>query len=129
MADINSQKRQDRLEYAIERLTEISNTLEKIIAVHEQRISQQEKDSEFIFKAMEKNKDDIDQQMKDIYIEMNDQEKKIFEEISKFRKETNEQYNTLNQKISQIEKFNWIAIGGGIVISWILTNLSKFLIR
>lgn len=129
MADINSQKRQDRLEYAIERLTEISNTLEKIIAVHEQRISQQEKDSEFIFKAMEKSKDDIDQQMKDIYIEMNDQEKKIFEEISKFRKETNEQYNTLNQKISQIEKFNWIAIGGGIVISWILTNLSKFLIR
>ena len=72
---------------------------------------------------------ELENKIKDVYKEMNNREEKIFDEIKKFRQETNDQYNNLNQKISQIEKFNWIAIGGGIVISWIITNLGKYIFR
>jgi len=122
----NLEKRQNRLEDAIERLTKISGDLSTMIAVQEQRITQQEKDSNILFNMAEKQKDELETKLSEVYKNMNEQEKNIFEEISKFRQDTAQQYTKLNERISQLEKYIWMAIGGGIVASWAISYLVKY---
>lgn len=127
MSDLDAlERRQSRVEDAIERLTDISSNLNRMIAVHEQRIVQQEKESDLLHDTVEKRREEVEDKLKEVYNHMNEQEKNIFEEISKFREDTNRQYSHLNDKISQLEKYIWMAIGGGIAASWIISYVAKY---
>jgi len=117
----------DRIEAAIEKLTNVSVDLKQMIAVHDQRISQQEKTSESLETKFEKRRELMDDKLKDVYETMRAQDNNVLEEISKLRKESTEQHNVLSDKINQLEKLIWLAIGGGMVITWVLTNLANYL--
>lgn len=123
------ERRQDRVEDAIEKLTIISNDLNKMLAVHDQRLTQQEKDSSILFNSLEKRREELDKKLNDVYDSMSNQEEKIFQELTKFRQDMQKQHQELNEKISKIEKFNWMAIGGGIAISWVITYAAKYLFK
>lgn len=123
------ERRQDKIEDVLERITGICNDLNKIMAVHEQRISQQEKDSNILFTSMEKRREELDKKLNNVYESMNEQEEKIFDEITKFRQEMQKQNHELNEKISKLEKFNWMAIGGGIALSWVITYIAKYVFK
>ena len=117
----------DRIEQAIEKLTNISAELKTMIAVHEQRITNQEKDSDDIHNTLEQRRIELDAHLVKVYDTMREQDKGILDEISRLRKESSDQHTILSNKIAQLEKFIWMAIGGGIVITWILTNLTNYL--
>lgn len=117
----------DRIEAAIEKLTDVSVELKQMLAVHEQRIAQQEKNSNDLQVVVEKRRDELDTKLKDVYDTMREQDNIVCEEIKKLRKESTEQHNILSSKIAQLEKFIWMAIGGGMVITWFLTNLANYL--
>jgi hypothetical protein len=117
----------DRIEAAIEKLTNVSVELKQMLAVHEQRITQQEKNSNDLHDIVEKRRDELDIKLKDVYNTMRDQDKSIVEEIAKLRKESTDQHNILHSKINQLERYIYLAIGGGIVITWILTNAANYL--
>ena len=117
----------DRIETAIEKLTNVSVELKQMLAVHEQRISQQEKSSDELHDVVEKRREELDIKLKDVYDTMREQDKSIVEEIYKLRKESSEQHNILHSKINQLEKFIWMALGGGMVVTWILTNAVNLL--
>ena len=117
----------DRIEAAIEKLTSISAELKIMIAVHEQRITNQEKNSDDIHNTLEQRRIELDGHLVKVYDTMRDQDKSIVEEISKLRKESSDQHTILSNKIAQLEKFIWMAIGGGMVITWTLTNLTNYL--
>jgi hypothetical protein len=117
----------DRIEAAIEKLTNVSVELKQMLAVHEQRIIQQEKESDELHDVVEKRREELDIKLKDVYETMRKQDNSILEEISKLRKESTEQHNILSNKINQLEKYIWMAIGGGMVVTWILTNLANYL--
>jgi len=117
----------DRIEAAIEKLTNVSVELKQMLAVHEQRIIQQEKESDELHDVVEKRREELDIKLKDVYETMRKQDNSILEEISKLRKESTEQHNILSNKINQLERYIWMAIGGGMVVTWILTNLANYL--
>jgi hypothetical protein len=117
----------DRIEAAIEKLTNVSIELKQMLAVHEQRIGQQEKTSSELHIVVEKRRDELDVKLKDVYTTMREQDNNILEEITKMRKESTDQHNILSSKINQLEKYIWMAIGGGMVITWFLTNLANYL--
>ena len=117
----------DRIEAAIEKLTDVSAELKQMLAVHEQRITQQEKDSDDLHDVVEKRREELDTKLKDVYNTMREQDNNIVTEITKLRRESSEQHQILSQKINQLEKFIWMAIGGGIVVTWFLTNLANYL--
>lgn len=117
----------DRIEAAIEKLTNVSIELKAMLAVHEQRITKQEKDSDDLHDIVEKRRDELDTKLKDVYDTMRDQDKSIVEEIAKLRKESTEQHNILHTKINQLERYIYIAIGGGMVITWLMTNAANYL--
>jgi hypothetical protein len=115
------------IESAIERLADIASDLKTILAVHDQRINQQEKDTIALELTMEKRREELNTQLKDVYNTMRDQDNNILEEICALRKESNEQHKVLSSKIADLERYIFIAIGGGIVITWILTNAANYL--
>lgn len=117
----------DRIEAAIEKLTNISAELKQMIAVHELRISQQEKETSSLDLKFEKRRELMDEKLNDVYNTMRDQDNGILEEISKLRKESTEQHNFLLNKINQLERYMYMAIGGGMVITWLLTNAANYL--
>ena len=117
----------DRIEAAIEKLTSISAELKQMLAVHDQRISQQEKETSSLDLKFEKRRELMDEKLNDVYNTMREQDNGILEEIAKLRKESTEQHNVLSNKINQLEKYIYIAIGGGMVITWILTNAANYL--
>ena len=117
----------DRIEAAIEKLTSISSELKTMIAVHEQRITNQEKDSDDIHNILDQRRVELDGHLVKVYDTMRDQDKGILEEIAKLRKESSDQHNILHSKINQLERYIYIAIGGGMVITWVLTNAANYL--
>ena len=117
----------DRIEAAIEKLTAVSADLKAMLAVHEQRIIQQEKETSSLDLKFEKRRELMDEKLNDVYSTMRTQDNGILEEIAKLRKESSDQHNILHSKINNLEKFIWTAVGGGIVITWILTNAINYL--
>jgi hypothetical protein len=123
---------QERIESVIEKLTTISGELKTIISVHEQRISQQEKLSDELHDVVEKRREELDLKLKDVYDTMRDQDNVVLQHIESLRKESSEQHNDLTEKINKLEKYIWVAIGGGIAASWLISfifNYSKFFLR
>ena len=108
----------DRIESAIERLTDISSDLKSMIAVQEQRIIQHEKQAEVIEIKLEKRREELDQKLKDVYDTIRSQDTSILAELKAVREEHNKHYECLNQKITAIQRYIWMAIGGGTVLGY-----------
>lgn len=109
-----------RLDSAIERLTEISGELKSIIAVHEQRITQQEKNTDIIYDILDQRRKETDKRVDDIYNTMRNQDNRILEEIAKMREETQEQFKDMNTAMNKLEKYIWMAIGATGIVSWLI---------
>lgn len=104
------EKRQNRLEAAIERMTDIASDLNKMIAVHEQRITSQDKQIIHLDVLIEKQKVEFHAN----YIEL---EKKIDQVSSQLT-------NNINDIKSWFSKAFWIVAGFLIVQTgdWILSG-------
>jgi hypothetical protein len=116
----------DRIEAAIEKLTTVSVELKSMLAVHEQRLNYQEKATGDIQVTVEKRREELDGKLKDVYDTMREQDNNILIEIAALRKESTEQHNVLSGKINQLERYIWVAIGGGIVITWVVSLLANY---
>ena len=118
------------MEAVIERLSIIQTDLNKMLAVHEERITNNQKTVVHLEEVVEKRREESDIKLKDVYDTMRSEDNKILTELNSIRKEAQEQHAKLNEKISEIEKKLWMYIGGVSVIVFIIThgeNLLKFL--
>lgn len=109
------EKRQTKLEDAITKLTEISADLNKMVAVHELRISHQEKITDSLEIILEKRRYEFEDREKQIYSEMKEEESRIMKNID-------DNYTTLLEKIGELEKMMWTYGGGVIVLAFIIAN-------
>jgi len=118
-----------RLDIAIEKLTDVSNCINRMLAVHEEKIARQE---EAIFEAeglIETRRieltvkiDDLHSRIttntKEIMTAASDQHKEHTKDIQKLR-------NDLTTRVGVLEKWRWLIIGGSIVTGFLL---HKFMI-
>jgi len=105
----NFERRQDRLEEVADRLTSISADLSKMIAVHEQRLNQQERQLNNVEILTERRREQYDEKLGI-----------VFKKIDTLREETVIQYESLSEKIVDVEKQFWRLGGAFAVIAFIL---------
>ena len=117
----------DRIENAIERLTEISSDLKAMIAVQDARITQHEKQTEIIDIKLEKRREELDFKLKDVYDTIRERDDKLLTEIKAIREEHNKHYNCLNEKFNTIQKYIWMAIGGGVALGYGFSFVANYL--
>lgn len=116
----------NRIESAIERLTEISGDLKSMIAVHESRISQQEKYSEELYSAVEMRRIELENRTKEMYAVMKEKDNEILKQLEEMRNDISNQNKKLNERMNQMEKYIWMAVGGVTVISWAVSIASQY---
>jgi chromosome segregation ATPase len=124
---LNTSSHIDRIENAIERLTEISSDLKSMISVQEAKINHQEKVTENLNLKFETRRDLMDEKLKDVYNTIRERDDKLLTEIKAIREEHNRHYNCLNEKFNTIQKYIWMAIGGGVAVGYGFSFIANYL--
>jgi predicted nucleic acid-binding Zn-ribbon protein len=111
----------NRLDTAIEKLADVSSSIKSMLAVHEEKITQQEKTDEIIFEKIKDRADEIDSVYRELQREINQVERRLLIEIKALR-------NDIGTRVSMLEKLRWILLGAAIVIVVLVSkDLNKLL--
>ena len=105
----------NRLDTAIDKLTDVSTSIKSMLAVHEEKITRQEKIDEIIFEKLKDRADEISDVYRELKKDVEMSEKRLLIEIKSLK-------NDIGARVGVLEKYRWIIIGGAIVIGWILSK-------
>ena len=104
-----------RIDTAIDKLTDVSTSIKSMLAVHEEKITRQEKIDEVIFTKLKDRADEISDVYRELKKDVEMSEKRLLIEIKSLK-------NDIGARVGVLEKYRWIIIGGAIVIGWILSK-------
>jgi DNA repair exonuclease SbcCD ATPase subunit len=105
----------ERLDTAIEKLTDVSSCIKSMLAVHEEKITKQEKTDEIIFDKIKDRAEEIDSVYRELQREISQVERRLLIEIKALR-------NDIGSRVSMLEKLRWILLGAAIVVVFLLTK-------
>ena len=117
----NASSINNRLDTAIEKLTDVSTCIKSMLAVHEVKIERQEKTDEIIFEKIKDRADEIDSVYRELQREINQVERRLLIEIKALR-------NNIGSRVGMLEKLKWILFGAAIVLVIIITKDFKALL-
>jgi len=109
----------DRLDIAIEKLTDVSNSIHRMLAVHEEKISRQE---EAIFAAEEQieiRRSELSKRLDELHSRITTNTRDIMKEIQKIRDE-------LISRVGVLERWRHVLIGSSIVAGFMLHKFVDF---
>ena len=120
----------DRLDVAIEKLTDVSNSIHRMLAVHEEKIARQE---EAIFEAEQK----IEVRRSELLIKIDELHSRVTTNTKEIMTAASAQHAQQNKEIQRIrdelvsrvgvlEKWRHVLIGGSIVIGFLLHKFINF---
>ena len=131
----------DRLNNAIEKITNVTTDIGKILAVHDQRLDRGEKATNDVFDLLEKRRQEMNEDIKELHsrittttrelsTEISDVRKCIVDGIDDLKKELkedqkfhNEKQSKLEERIDALEKWRYMLVGGGIVGGFLINKL------
>ena len=105
----------NRLDTAIDKLTDVSTSIKSMLAVHSEKISRQEQIDEVIFEKLKERAGEIDNVRRELTREIEQSEKRLLLEIKAIR-------NDIGARVGMLEKYRWIILGAAIVIGWIVAG-------
>ena len=111
----------NRLDTAIEKLTDVSTSIKSMLAVHEVKIDRQEKTDEIIFEKIKDRAEEIDSVYRELQREINQVERRLLIEIKALR-------NDIGSRVGMLEKLKWVLFGAAIVLVIIITKDFKALL-
>ena len=120
----------DRLDIAIEKLTDVSNSIHRMLAVHEENIARQE---EAIFEAEQK----IEVRRSELLIKIDELHSRVTTNTKEIMTAASAQHQQQNKEIQKmrdelisrvgvLEKWRHVLIGGSIVIGFMLHKFVNF---
>lgn len=95
----------NKFDLTIDRLSEVSTSLEKLAIVHENRLTQQEKKTE------------------EVVEKMNEEMKKLITMMEDLAKKEEAHYKDLSTRMTAIERWKWMIVGGALVLFVITSKL------
>ena len=106
----------DRLDLTIDKLTDVSNSINRLLAIHETKINSQEDAQRDIYHELELRRRETDNVYSFIKKEIHETEIRICAEIE-----------SLSKRTSIIEKWRWLIVGGAAVIGFAVSLFAKSL--
>ena len=105
----------NRLDTAIDKLTDVSTSIKSMLAVHEEKIARQEKIDEVIFEKLKDRADEISDVYRELKKDVEMSEKRLLIEIKSLK-------NDIGARVGVLERYKWLILGGAIVIGWIMSK-------
>ena len=112
-----------RLDTAITKITDVSNCINRMLAVHEEKISQQE---EVHIRDAQTFANDV----KELHSRITTNTKEITELMTKQHYESDAEMRRLRMDISErvvvLEKWKYLIVGGSIVVGFIISSYLRY---
>ena len=112
----------ERLDTAIQKLTDVSTSIKSMLAVHEEKISRQEQIDDIIFGKLKDRETEIDKVHRELSKEIQHLEKRLLVEIKTIKLD-------FGARVGILERYKWLIMGGAIVLGWILSTNFKTIIE
>ena len=120
----------DRLDVAIEKLTDVSNSIHRMLAVHEEKIARQEEAIIEAEQQIEIRRGELMVKIDELHSRITTNTKEIMtaaaQQHAQQNKEIQKLHNEINLRIGVLEKWRHVLIGGSIVIGFLLHKFIDF---
>ena len=119
-----------RLDNAIEKITDVSSCINKMLAVHEEKIANQEDSITNTNFVVENRRQEFSEDIKDIHSRITRNNEELLTQLANQHATYNTELTNLKtemmQKVGTLEKWRWVMIGASIVIGFALHKLMNF---
>ena len=120
----------DRLDVAIEKLTDVSNSINRMLAVHEEKLTRQE---EAIFEAeqqIEVRRSELTTQISELHSRITTHTKEIMTAAATQHAQQNKEIQRIRDelisRVGVLEKWRHVLIGGSIVVGFLIHKFIDF---
>ena len=117
-----------RLEIAIDKLSEIVISCKQMLAQQEQKLQKAEQTDEDIFITLESRRKEWDSDLKELHSRITTNTKELRENQIKSENNMLNELRSMRQQLSErvgvLEKWRWLIIGGSIIIGLMMSNPS-----
>ena len=93
-----------KIDTAIDRLSIIASDMSKMIAVHEQRLNQHDKNADLISMLLEKRREEFELKIDQIYAAFQEADDRMIEELKLSRDLSLKQHDSYNNRINDLQK-------------------------
>ena len=120
----------DRLDVAIDKLTDVSNSIHRMLAVHEEKIARQEEAIIEAEQQIEIRRGELMVKIDELHSRITTNTKEIMnaaaEQHAQQNKEIQKLHDEINLRIGVLEKWRHVLIGGSSVIGFLLHKFIDF---
>ena len=103
----------NKIEHAIDAISETNQNISKMLAIHDQRLEQAVRSDEVIIKMITELKQSMESEDTD-----------LSDRIDEVTDKTHDQLDSINTKIEEIRKIKWMTIGVGVFAAVLATSVS-----
>ena len=129
-----------RLDLAIEKIGDVSNCINKMLAVHDTKLEAQESVNEDIYESLEVHRQEtkainaelhsrITTTTRELEAKIQSTEDKMLAAIGALKTSVDKEEEKNKNRIDKLEKTKYLMIGGGIVIGAIITKVLPMLMK
>ena len=129
-----------RLDLAIEKIGDVSNCINKMLAVHDTKLDAQETVNEDIYRSLEVHRQEtkesnaelhsrITTTTRELETKIQSTEDKMLAAIKDLKSSVDKEEEKNIKRIDKLEKTKYIMIGGGIVLGAIITKILPMLMN
>ena len=112
-----------RLDTAITKITDVSNCINRMLAVHEEKISQQEE-------VQIRNATEFTNDVKELHSRITTSTKELTELMTKQHYEADAEMRRLRiditERVGTLEKWKYLIIGGSIVVGFVINAYMRY---
>lgn len=123
-----------RLDMAIEKIGDVSNSINKMLAVHDTKLEAQETVNEDIYQSLEVHRQEtkasnaelhsrITTTTRELETKIQNTEDKLLSAITDLKKSIEKEEEKSKERIDKLEKAKYLFVGGGIVVGAIVTKI------
>ena len=119
-----------RLDIAIDKLTDVSNSIHRMLAVHEEKLARQEEASYDLEQQIEKRRSELLNKIDDLHSRITTNTKEIMVSAAAQHDQQNKEIQKIREdlsgRIGVMEKWRHVLIGGSIVVGFLLHKFIEF---
>lgn len=95
----------EKFDVAIDKLSDVSTSVDKMLAIHDNRLQYQEHQSELIHQRI------------------SDMKKEMIDEFKDLRKENSQQHKAVEERLARLEKWRWIVVGASAAFGFVVAQM------
>ena len=122
-----------RLEIAIDKLSEIVISCKQMLAQQEQKLQKAEQTDDDIFVTLESRRKEWDTDLKELHSRITTNSRELrelqYQSENKLLNEIRMVRTQLSERVGVLEKWRWLIIGGSIIIGLMMSNPDSMLMK